>query len=158
MYISEGELEEFTAHVDHLVESTKLPYLNLYTVEEVESSDSGPLGLENIVGFGVGEKQVGGIRQGVLAVQAHVIRKVPPRLVARGSLVEELVSEYIGTNIVSDVLEVGRPQLFHHRAKNYAPLVPAGVSVANAAGRWGTLYQVALIMPRNWWGVAGRRP
>jgi hypothetical protein len=137
VYIPDNIIQDYEKDIDMLLDKLEIRYQSPFTLEQAYESNE--LGLENVVGFGIGEKLVGGMGQGALAFQAHVVRKVRPDLVKKGYSVRELVSDVVGKDALSDVLEVGRPYLFHHRRHRYSPQVPGGAAVGNNQGRWGTL-------------------
>lgn len=98
------------------------------------------LGVDNIVGLSLGEKEVQGHPQGVPAVQVLVVRKVVEEQVNPQFLAEKLVDYFFEGRIVSDVVEVGRPTSLHHQTRDLRPHIPGGAAISdNVSTDLGTL-------------------
>ena len=139
MYFKDHEIAEFESMIDRLVDVVQLRESIPLTLDEADDPDRDSFGQENIVGFGFGEKESGGRLQGIPAICAFVVRKVEPRRVRPGWLIEELVQQQLGPYLLSDVVEVGRPRAFHHERKPYAPRIPGGVCIDDGSGATSTL-------------------
>ena len=136
MWIPEELIEQVNAVIDRLCREYSLDKRELLST--AEAATAGKLGLENIVGFGFGEKIVGGSRTDYPAIQILVVRKAPEH---------EVETEYLATNIISrvekyesplplqsDVIEVGRPVVMHHVSKTLVPRIPSGACVGPSQG------------------------
>jgi len=100
------------------------------------AAEEGPAGFGNIVGIGIGEKKIGGIPTGQLAVKVFVKEKISSSRVAS----EALVPESIG-GVPTDVDATG--EIYANRfTARYRP-APGGVSIGNCnmvmAGTLGCL-------------------
>jgi hypothetical protein len=150
MYFTDDEVTILEGAIDYLVRKTILREVDALTVEEADEPDRRVLGIENIIGFGFGEKEIGGQVQGVPAICAFVVRKVEPNRVEPGLLFQEIVLRELGGDlaaqlprfggfIATDVIEVGRPSTFHHERKAYSPRIPGGVCIDDGSGATSTL-------------------
>jgi hypothetical protein len=100
------------------------------------AAEEGPAGADNVVGVGIGEKEVGGQPTGQLAVKVLVKEKLNAADVAGEALVPEALS-----GVPTDVEAVG--EIFANRfTARYRP-APGGVSIGNCnmvmAGTLGCL-------------------
>jgi hypothetical protein len=129
MLVSEDELVRFGDLHTKLVE--QLGFLTRPVVSWNEVLVSRSLGLENLVGLGVGEKVEGGIPTGRLAIRAYVVRKVDSSFV-KDDLNEVIRENLPDRNIPTDIIEVGNLSLFHHAGLHFSPQIPAGVGIGNA--------------------------
>jgi hypothetical protein len=91
------------------------------------------MGLENIVGIGVGMKESNGTYTGDVAVKVYVREKVPLSKVESDAEIPEEVAGY-----PTDVEAVGEilPQVYNRR---FPRPVPCGVSCGHVRVKWGTL-------------------
>lgn len=111
-----------------------------YLLEPAEAmsamASDGPHGLGNVVGVGLGEKEVDGIPTGQLAVKIMVREKLSPDDVAA----EALIPESVG-GVPTDVDVTGEINAFAFTARRRP--APAGVSIGNCtrvmAGTLGCL-------------------
>jgi hypothetical protein len=99
-------------------------------------ADEEPYGSENIVGVGIGEKVIGGIPTGQLAVKVLVKEKQPLRLVTGEAVVPESIN-----GVLTDVEQTGEIRAFRFTARRRP--APCGVSIGNCtrvmAGTLGCL-------------------
>jgi hypothetical protein len=92
----------------------------------------------NVVGIGVGYKQVGGRDSGELSVVVLVRRKVPPSALPVDALVPKQLAE-----VPVDVVEVGDLRALQARTDRWRP-APGGVSIGHYAITAGTFGCVVL--------------
>lgn len=99
-------------------------------------ADEEPYGSENVVGVGIGEKVVGGVATGQLAVKVLVKEKQPLRLVTGEARVPESID-----GVPTDVEQTGEIHAFRFTARRRP--APCGVSIGNCtrvmAGTLGCL-------------------
>ena len=137
MWVPEEWLDLMNTVVDRLCREYSLDDKR-ELLSTAEAATAGELGMENIVGFGFGEKIVGGLPTDFPAIQVLVVRKAPEH---------EVHPEYLATNILhriekyeppfqleSDVIEVGRPTVMHHVSKTLVPRIPSGACVGPSQG------------------------
>ena len=100
-----------------------------------EPNDSPSLGLENVIGFGVGEKSVGGRYTGTLAVKVYVTEKVSATSVDESAMIPHSIGGH-----PTDVEEVGDVMAETFRGR-FRP-APGGSSIGHkdiTAGTHGCL-------------------
>jgi hypothetical protein len=134
--VSNDEYKLYEFGVDRLSDFVGLRSSPRLTVEEANASES--LGAENIIGFGFGVKTVRGVVQdGIPALCAFVVRKARPYEVVPRFLIENLVHDYVGAGLYTDVIEAGRPGVF----AEYNHRIPGGALIKrhNQTGPDGTL-------------------
>jgi len=108
------------------------PYL------EISALAAGPLGNENIVGIGIGEKVIAGQATGELCVKVYVVDKAPADMIADGYAVPEEIA-----GVKTDVEAVGEIEALAHGRRSFRP-APGGVSIGHykiTAGTLGCLVQ-----------------
>ena len=145
MYLTESVIREYEGRIDRLIESLNLesPTAPPLSVQEASTFDlrNSSYAPRNIIGFGFGEL-IGGVLQGVLVICMYVVRKVPSSDVHPDYLAEKLIPDRLKEPVLSDVIEVGRPRLLHHRNHTYPNHVPGGAEigdhVAQASGTRGS--------------------
>ena len=91
------------------------------------------MALPNVVGVGVGEKEVEGRKTGELAVKVLVRLKLPEAGVPQQALVPSQVSD-----VPTDVVEVGELRALQSRTSRWRP-APGGVSIGHFKITAGTL-------------------
>jgi len=96
------------------------------------------LRLPNVVGVGIGYKEVAGEKTPDLAVVVFVEEKLPPEALPRTHLVPKHVNK-----LPTDVVAVGRIRLLNHRTARVRPAVP-GISIGHYRITAGTLGAVVL--------------
>jgi hypothetical protein len=144
MYLTDSLINEYDSRIEILISDLRLkpPIHTPLTVQEAHTADllDETNSRRNILGFGYGEKIIGGQPQGVLAIAMYVVRKSPAAQIHHDFLAESLLNRFFGNRYLSDVIEVGRPRLFHHVGRKYDNRIPGGASIsANARGGGGTL-------------------
>ncbi len=145
MWVSDSEADAYEVVVDQLINRLELRFSHPASIEE--ASRSKELGRENLVGVGFGEKLVAGRPTGRPAIAAFVVRKASnAREVREGFLFDPLVRQTLDSkdlsvldprvfDLVSDVVEVGRPRLLNHVAKTFSPRVPGAAAISGDGGR-----------------------
>ncbi|MBC8228700.1 hypothetical protein H8E77_04020 [bacterium] len=93
----------------------------------------GGMGNENIVGVGIGGKQVSEKTTGEICVRVYVIEKVPLNLVEEQYRIPPVMN-----GIKTDVVEVGEVISYSHARRRFRP-TPCGVSIAHYRSTAGTL-------------------
>jgi hypothetical protein len=88
---------------------------------------------KNVVGSGVGYKEVGGVRTEELAVVVSVVKKVPERQLSPGDLVPQSLE-----GVETDVRETGVFRALQERTGTWRP-APGGVSIGHVDITAGTL-------------------
>ncbi|MEW5761827.1 MAG: hypothetical protein AB1776_01340 [Bacillota bacterium] len=96
------------------------------------------LELPNVVGVGIGYREVGGERTPDLAVVVFVEKKLPPDALPRAQLVPRRVN-----NLPTDVVAVGKVRLLGERTGRMRPAAP-GVSIGHYRITAGTLGAVVV--------------
>jgi hypothetical protein len=96
-----------------------------------DTTDQGVAGLENIMGFGIGEKTVDGKFTGELAVKVYVVEKLPESALVASSVVPSEVQ-----GVQTDVESVGEVFAESFR-RRYRP-APGGSSIAHTRVTAGT--------------------
>jgi len=138
MYLTEEVMRDYKTQVERLTSELHLrdPKLAPFTVREAYAADlrDETNSIRNIIGFGYGEKLVGGAPQGVLAVGMYVVRKASPGDVHPRYLAENLVPGLLGRPFLSDVIAVGRPRLLHHAGRRYPYRIPGGAAISDSTG------------------------
>jgi len=91
------------------------------------------LGLQNVVGVGIGYKHIGDKSTGEPAFVVYVEKKVPSADLARGHIVPEKIN-----GLATDVVEIGVVKMLDVRTRRERPCHP-GVSIGHYKSTAGTL-------------------
>jgi hypothetical protein len=137
MDLTEAIMNRYAELVERLTDALRLRELSpepFATVQEAFASDlrDETNSKRNILGLGYGEKLAGGEPQGVLSIGIYVVRKAPANEVHSDFLAASLVQRYLGSQYLSDVIEVGRPKLLHHATRAYPIHIPGGAAISGA--------------------------
>jgi hypothetical protein len=143
MYLTDTTIDEYEDKIDKLIDVLNLrsPISPPLSVQETFALDLQDRhnAHRNIIGFGFGEKLIDGVPQGVLAICMYVVRKVPFTDIHPDYLAQHLIPNILDRQVLSDVIEVGRPRLLHHVNQDYKR-VPGGAALGSATRKTsGTL-------------------
>lgn len=151
LFIEPYELFEDEEHVAKLeacknrLDDTLISGVPPETFEAAAEGEA--LGLENVVGVDIGEKEVDGEPTGEPCVVVYVIEKAPrDRLQAAAAVPEEV------EGVRTDIVATGEIEAFRHTAR-YGRPAPCGVSIGNYRSRSAGTLGCLLLRGREIFGL-----